>query len=116
MQMTARTQLDRLLRWMRGAIYFGLGLFFLGILLGAILDEQEVLIPAISLPGFAIAFVANMVGYFGALRCPRCRGNLGPLLMPQERRWFSVVHSVCFCPYCGSSLDEELPQEGAAER
>ncbi len=114
MQMTARTRLDRCLRWMRVAIGFGFGLFFLGILLGVIFDEQQAAILAISLPGFAVAFVANMAGYFGGLRCPQCRGNLGPLLMQQI--WFSVKHRVCFCPYCGGSLDEELSQESAAVR
>lgn len=95
-------------------MYFGCGLILIGILFGAVLGQQQVLVQAVSLPGFAVAFVVAMAAHFIALRCPRCRGNLDTLIM--QRGWLSVHRSVRFCPYCGCGLDEELPQEGAAER
>lgn len=105
--MTARTQLDRRLRWIAGATYVGAGLFLVGILIGVVFGRDPVLV--ISLPGFAVAFVASMSAHFGGLRCPRCRGNLGPLVM--QFPGLSVDRRVCFCPYCGGGLDEEFPAE-----
>jgi hypothetical protein len=69
---------------------------------------------AIELPGFAVLLVATMAGYYGYLRCPRCRGNLGILFMQPE--WPALQPRVRFCPYCGSNLDEELPAEAGGDR
>ena len=76
-----------------------------------VLGQQPVL--AVSLPGFAVAFVVSMVSQFVAFRCPWCRGNLAPLVM--QRGWLSVDSRVCFCPYCGRGLDEELPAEAGPD-
>jgi hypothetical protein len=87
-----------------GAMYIGMGLFLAGILLGQVFGQWAV--PGISLPGFAVAFVGAMIGYHGGLRCPRCRGNLGPLVMVDGG--LRVSRRLGFCPYCGCGLDEEL--------
>ena len=109
--MTARGHLNRRMRWVGGTMYAGLGLFLAGIALGAAVGGQPLL--AVSLPGFAVAFAVGMVSQFTAFRCPRCRGNLAPLVM--QRGWLSVDPSVRFCPYCGRGLDEELPAGVAAD-
>jgi hypothetical protein len=96
--MTALERLVRRVWWVRVAIYLGVGLFLIGILVG-IGRWQQASWP-IALSGFAVAFVASMAGYYVCLRCPRCQGNLGTLFMYAE--WLSVR----FCPYCGTNLDE----------
>jgi hypothetical protein len=109
--MTARARLNQRMRWIRGAMYAGGGLFLIGLLIGAIPGQQPVL--AVSLPGFAVAFVFSMAAYFVCFRCQRCRGNLGPLLM--QRGLLSVDPQVCFCPYCGGGLDQEMLMETRTE-
>ena len=111
--MTAREQLSRRMRWIGGTMYAGIGLFLAGIAIGAAVGGQQPVL-VVSLPGFAVVFVVSIVCQFVAFRCPECRGNLAPLLM--YRGWLSVDQSVCFCPYCGISLDEKPPTEagGAA--
>jgi hypothetical protein len=109
--MTARALLDRRMRWIGGAMYTGGGLFFAGILLGMVLGQDPVL--AVSLPGFAVMFVVGIVAQFIGLRCPRCRGNLAPLVM--QRGWLSVDRRLSLCPYCGGRLDKELSAQAPVE-
>lgn len=108
--MTARERLNRRMRWVGGTMYAGLGLFLVGIAIGAVVGEQPVL--AVSLPGFAVASVVGTISQFMAFRCAWCRGNMAPLLM--QRGWRSVDSRVGFCPYCGRGLDDELPAEVVA--
>ena len=106
--MTARMQLNRRMRWLGSAVYAGTALFVSGILLGLVLGQPPVL--AISIPGFAAAWLASMAGFYvGLLRCPWCRANLGALVM--QHGVLAINRRVCFCPYCGVGLDEELPVE-----
>ena len=109
--MTARAQLDHRMRRLGRVMYVGVGLFLLGILIGVFFGQARALV--ISLPGFAFAFVASMMAYYGGIRCPRCQGNLGPSAI--QEGWLRVSRRICFCPFCGVALDEELPTE-AGER
>jgi hypothetical protein len=44
------------------------------------------------------------------VRCPKCKANLArTIAMPVAFTWGSGPR-VNFCPYCGVSLDQELPQ------
>ena len=108
--MTARAWLDRRMRWMGVGMYGGMAVFVAGIFIGAILGQAPIL--AVSLPGFAVAFVTMFVAYSGGLRCPRCRGNLGALVL--QRGGFRVDNQVRLCPYCGYALDEELSEPPTA--
>jgi hypothetical protein len=103
--MTARMRLDRRMWWLGSAMYAGFGLFLSGMLGGWLLGQP----PVLALPGFALGFMVSMATHFFLLRCPKCRGNLAPVAMRQG--WLSVDRRVCFCPYCGVCLDEELPVE-----
>jgi hypothetical protein len=105
-----REGLNRPMRWAVAGLYGGLGLFLAGILAGAAIGDLPIL--AVSLPGFAVAFVVGVMIQFVWFRCQRCSGNLAPLIM-QRPRW-SVDPRLRFCPYCGCELDEELPPQGPA--
>ena len=100
--MTARERVNARLRWMVGPIYLGLSLFVLGIIIGTTTG-----ILTISLPGFAVAFIVGMIAQFLGLRCPFCRGNLAQFLL--HRGNLRIDPRVCFCPYCGVSLDKDVP-------
>jgi hypothetical protein len=103
--MTARERLNGRMLWILGIAYTGTGLFVLGILIGVALGQRPIM--AILVPGFAIAFVSVMIAQFFGLRCPFCRGNLATLLL--HHGGLRINRRVCFCPYCGKNLDEELP-------
>jgi hypothetical protein len=110
-RMTTRARLNRRMRWIGGTIYAGFGLSLAGFLIGIVQGGQPV--AAIALPGFVVAFVVMVIAHFGALACPRCRGNLAVLVM--QRGGLRVDPRVCFCPYCGVGLDAELPAEPCVE-
>jgi predicted RNA-binding Zn-ribbon protein involved in translation (DUF1610 family) len=108
--MTARARLNRRLRWLIGVLYAGMGLFIVGIAARPALGQQ--LWGAFMLLGFAIMFGVGIVVHFVAFRCPWCRGNLAPLVT--RRISLYVDPQLYFCPYCGRSLDLELPAEAPA--
>jgi hypothetical protein len=99
--------LNRRMRWVMGAQCTGGGLFVGGILGGAVLGQAPLL--TVALPGFAVACVFTIAAHLIAFPCPRCHGNLAPLVMG----WFSVDKRLRFCPYCGGGLDDELPAKAA---
>ena len=61
------------------------------------------------IPGF-VAFAAGAVHQLFLIRCPSCRGALG-FAMSHPSSPFSVSPKIRFCPFCGVSLDTELPPE-----
>jgi hypothetical protein len=103
--MTTRTQFDRQMRWVSSLIYAGFGLFVIGLVIGEALGQGPIL--AVYLPGFVIAFVTMLCAYSVGFRCPKCRCNLGVLVL--QRGGFRVDKRLRFCPYCGTGLDDELP-------
>jgi hypothetical protein len=68
------------------------------------------------LPGFAVAFLASMGIHYVAMRCLRCGGNFGSLVM--QRGGLRIDRRLRYCPYCGVGLDEEPPPElsGSSQR
>jgi hypothetical protein len=44
------------------------------------------------------------------VKCPKCSTILGQLAVPLAFT-FSQKRKINFCPYCGTSLDEPLPQK-----
>jgi hypothetical protein len=103
--MTARSQFNRRLRWIGGAIYAGFALCILGGVISAVSGESPYL--PLVLPGFALTFVMAMMAHFFFFRCPWCSGNLAPVLF--ARAWPWMDPAVSFCAYCGRGLDDELP-------
>jgi hypothetical protein len=85
-------------------------IFLAGILLQIILFQTVILkttgpTPLYLFSGAIIAFVAGLCNYF-AIRCPLCKGNIGLVF------WYSggilyISKKIRYCPYCGSSIDEE---------
>lgn len=108
--MTVREQLNRGPRRVRPLGLAGATLFIAGMVIGVVHSGPPIL--ALVLPGFALAFVAAMYAQFVAFRCGRCRGNLGPLVIPGS---WSVDRRVRFCPFCGIGLDEELTHTPTAD-
>jgi hypothetical protein len=106
--MTAREKLNRQMPWLVVPGYTGGGLFVSGACLPAALGQPVAALVVVGLIGFAVAFALLMAAHLFAFRCPRCRGNIGPLIM--QRGGLSVDQRLNFCPYCGSELDEELEE------
>ena len=88
-------------------MYSGAGLFLMGLALAVLFGQEPIL--AIIFPGFGLAFTASTFAYLVGLHCQMCSGNLGPLVM--NRGWLSIDPRVCFCPYCGARMDDDLPTE-----
>ncbi len=103
--MTIRDHLGPRLRWIVALTYAGLGLSLAGIIVGLVVWQHPV--QALVLPGVAVALVAWVAGCYVCLWCPRCRGNLGPMLLRAGLR--GLAWRMRFCPYCGTGLDDELP-------
>jgi hypothetical protein len=107
--MTIRAMLNRRMRWFNAVVYGGMGVFLAVFLVGQAFGQQVTL--ALAFPVFAVAFAYGMVAQYIGFLCPRCRGNLAPTLLGYSG--FSANHRVCFCPYCGVGLDEELSAEAS---
>ena len=68
-----------------------------------------------------ILVIVGFVG-FGAcifylhygIRCPKCRNPLGPLALLPKGGYFRLSERICFCPFCGISLDGEVENELAS--
>ena len=67
---------------------------------------------------FALFLVALIVCGFGGLfielrvRCPHCRGKLGPVLGSMGRP-LTIPENLRFCPFCGVRLDSAYPDKRA---
>lgn len=105
--MTVRAWLNYRVRWQMGVSCAGVVLFISGILLEQAFGQQIVTLVAI--PGFALAFLMTVYAYYFGLRCPKCWGNMAPLVF--QKGGFSVDQRVRFCPYCGYALDDDLGVE-----
>jgi hypothetical protein len=62
----------------------------------------------------AVVFMGAILAFNWAIRCPRCRANLGrTIAMPLGLSWGSGP-KINFCPYCGVNLDEPRVKEAPA--
>jgi len=77
---------------------------------GAIASEKHSLIflPFIGFAGFVVGILFL---YYG-VRCPQCRNPLGHLTMLPKGGYFRLSRNVCFCPFCGISLDCGIDKDG----
>ena len=96
---TIRAVLNRKKRRLTSGILMGFVLFFLG----GLTAESSHGVPWLALVGFSLFAVALGATHL-FIRCPRCRGNLGTLMM-SSFRLFSVPSKIRFCPYCAADFD-----------
>jgi hypothetical protein len=103
---SARDQLNRKLRpWIIG-MYGGFAVVFVSGVVASLLDEPPAV--AVLIPGFVVCFTSMLLIHFG-IRCPFCKLKLGQMLLGSGLVWrFGPAFN--FCPKCGTSLDQELPQ------
>jgi hypothetical protein len=97
--------LDRRLRTISLASWSGIACFGAGVIATNALHLRGWLI-APGLAGFALAFVSITYAHLVGLRCPRCGGNLAPLLL--RKPGLRTDASVRVCPYCSVALDAPL--------
>ncbi len=83
------------------------GLFALG---GAVAPRESSL-GFLVLPGF-VGFGACILFIYYGVRCPSCRNPLGQLTYLPKGGYFRLSRKVCFCPFCGISLDCEVGKNG----
>lgn len=120
--MTVRDQISRQIRRV-GRLFSG-GILLIGLLIPiGVLSEKLFGRGAVAcVIGFAAALallvaVFLMLGYSGRLvKCPCCDGNWSFALHGPYVRFFSLHSRYRFCPYCGTFLDSECPEEIVAVR
>ena len=76
-------------------------LFVLGQILAITVAKE---LAWVGVAGVVIAFVASAFAYHG-LKCPRCAGNLGPVV---GSGFFAVPKRLRYCPYCSTDLDDPV--------
>ena len=102
---TYRTLLDEQCRAAQRQILGGFGIFVGSALLAGALDAPPLL--CVGILGFAIAgYGIIRVQFFGTIRCPACRGNLG-LTWMSRGPLPTFPSDVKFCSLCGTSIDKE---------
>jgi hypothetical protein len=107
MNKTIRDYIKRRVWWCAGVAACGWLMFPLGAVIARSLPHgaPEAIIP-----------IAGMILFGGAIlalqrivRCPTCKARLGQTIaMPLAFSWGSGP-KINFCPYCGVSLEQELP-------
>jgi hypothetical protein len=110
MNQTIRDYIKRRVRWLfavgvAGWLSFPLSQF-------AIHEESgNKVAAALPLLGMFV-FMGAILALNWALKCPRCRANLGrTIALPVGLRFSGP--KVNFCPYCGVSLDEPCEKQAA---
>jgi hypothetical protein len=101
---TIRDYLKRRVRWI-----FAVGVLgWLALPLSGVLRHEEpgnqagAALPALGM----LVFLGAILAFNWAIKCPRCRANLGrTIAMTVGLSWGSGP-KVNFCPYCGVNLDE----------
>jgi hypothetical protein len=103
--MTIRTKISKKKRNLLIIGYSGFAFFAIGM----IFNDKSGSLPVLPLIGFAVFFVSMFYAFWG-IRCPRCRGNLGYIVMYFSSP-FSISKKIKYCPFCGIDLDTELKKE-----
>lgn len=99
--MTIREHLEKRLRWGTAAALSSLALVIIFGIMSS--DEGS---PPLFFIGF-IPFMATILYMNFGIRCPKCSGNLG-LTIGHASMSFGSKHRISFCPYCGTSIDQEI--------
>lgn len=88
------------------AMFIGLGGLGVGAAVVAIVRRRSAYSPVLVIVLFSVFFAAMLYQMY-AIRCPRCKGNLGrPLL--NEGGPFLLSRRVRFCLCCGIDLDSAV--------
>jgi hypothetical protein len=82
--------------------YAGVGLFFVGILLGPVTRYMFTL----ALIGFGLTFVSVVYAFF-AIPCPGSKTAWGYVAM-YYGGLFSISKKIRFCRYCGVDIDSDV--------
>jgi ribosomal protein S27AE len=100
--MTIRESLDRKRR-KASIIAFASWLVFVAA--GVLTSEYS---PAIilAIPAF-IVFMASVVYLVFGIRCPRCGGIMGYVLIYSSGP-FSISRKINYCPHCGQDINKEV--------
>ena len=109
--MTVRAWLERRSRWAAAVLFTGVGLVVAVVLHAALTGQPPDLL--LLVPAIVLVALLSLAAHYLWFRCPWCRGNMAPLFVPGAR-WVTS-RPVCYCPYCGGRLDEELADEPAAD-
>jgi hypothetical protein len=107
--MTIRTQMRKKKLKLLIATWTGIALFISGMILG----EKSEDIALFSFIGFAVFIVLLALYGYWAMRCPRCKGNLGHFLYYGPP--FSVSKKLKYCPFCGVEIDSGLDEHNQVE-
>jgi hypothetical protein len=86
-------------------VYGGAAVFVAGIVVGYALGQEPIW--EVSLPGFAVAFVANVFAQWIVFPCPRCGRDLGAHVI--HHGGFCTDEEVRFCLYCGTEITDGPP-------
>jgi hypothetical protein len=100
--MTVREHFQARKHWLSFATIGGMTVFFAGITANAMQFKTPIW-ASIAIPGFGIAFISVLIASVRGFRCPRCNGNMAPIVMHATAR-------LACCPYCTASLDDEMPR------
>jgi hypothetical protein len=114
MNPTIRDYIKRRVRWL-----FAMGVLgWLTFPLSAIVRHDQpgnkitAALPALGM----LVFIGAILALNWAIKCPRCRANLGrTIAMPLGLSWGSGPR-INFCPYCGTNLDEPRDKQTSADQ
>ena len=79
--------------------------------LGGVIASRKSSLGLVALLGF-VGFGACIFFIYYGVRCPSCRNPLGQLTYLPRGGYFRLSQNVCFCPFCGISLDCEVGEDG----
>jgi hypothetical protein len=101
--MTIRSEISNKKR--KGMIIAYSGLAFS--VLAIIFSDKSTSLPILPFIGLAV-FLLSLIYVFRAMRCPRCRHYLLPIMSYGSP--FSVSKKIKYCPFCGIDIDSELKE------
>jgi hypothetical protein len=109
MNRTLRDQIKRRMGWCIGA--FVCGWVLIG--LGTEVARSMPAVPRELLPLIGVAlFAAGALAMNFLVKCPKCHARLARTIAMPVAFSFGSGPKVCYCPYCGVSLDEPIPLTG----
>lgn len=103
--MTIRSELRKKKRNALAIGYAGFAFFVVGI----IICDKSRSFPFFPFAGFAVFLIATLYVMWG-IRCPRCRGNIGYVIMYFSSP-FAISKKIKYCPYCGVDIDTDATVE-----
>ena len=106
---TLRDQIKRRMWWCIGAFVCGWVLIVVGTEVARSFPD----LPREVLPlGGVLLFAGGALAMNFLVKCPKCQARLARTIAMPVAFSFGSGPKIGFCPYCGVSLDESLPQTG----